>query len=222
MLEQLLRLTNSPEYLKGEGNMLISEVHGVADANNMPGRDQLTLKVDLGWKSGQADELNREVWGIVCRGVLDSGRLQSYVGHYPSITLHDEHPVLLNFIGSESTLHLQGPCSNIPALVGALYLAHEQACGHWSKFQNIVYSLAKWMQQKGEAELYLPSSLVEAYQEACRQQGIICNVTHTNSISNDITNLRALIWSQSDFHPPDFKLWQPYVVAECFEAERLE
>lgn len=216
MLEQLTQLTNSSHF-RDNGHFSVLEV--IAP----PPRDKVVFRVEVVLHDPASYESTRQVWEVACSEVLDMGGLLDHNWPYSCLNVYAQHPVLYNFESPEATLHLYPPYSNIPALIGALYLAHGTACGHWVNFQNTVYHLAEQLQPRDEvAELLLPAPLVPEYTKACQQQGVACSVVATQAAGYNSNTLHALVLGAPEACPDDFKLWQPYIVAHRFEERRIE
>lgn len=216
MLEQLTQITNSLHF-RDNGHFSVLEV--IAP----PPRDKVVFKLEIVLDDPESHESTRQVWEVTCLEVLDMGGLLDHNWPYSCLNVYTQHPVLYNFESPEATFHLYPPCSNIPALLGSLYLAHGSACGHWVNFQNTVYHLAEQLQSGDDAaELLIPAPLVQEYTKACQQQDVACAVIDTQDAGYTSNTLQALILGAPDACPDDFKLWQPYVVAHRFEEKRIE
>lgn len=216
MLAQLVALTNTSHASNQQVSITILE------ASSPPPHEEVTLTLEIYLEDARTLVTDKQLWEVTCFGVVNSGGLLDYNWPSNQLNVYTHHPVLFNFEAEQAVLHLQGPCSNLPALVGALYLAHGQACGYWVNFENTIFHLAAQLEHEGFAELVIPTPLVSGYIAASQQQGLACSVVDTEEAGYSATKLHALVFGAPRTCPDDVKLWQPYVVAERFTEKRLE
>jgi hypothetical protein len=87
------------------------------------------------------------------------------------------HPALFEY-DSRSTVRLHGSCPDVAALLGALYIAHGHACGHWVAFHDLFGDLPVLLAAGQLVELEIPSGLLAAYGSVFAAHGVSYDVTH--------------------------------------------
>jgi hypothetical protein len=217
MLEHLIALTNSPAFVD-RGDLLVVDVHcRPAESADV----FLTLDVRLEDEHTFEETLQR--WQVRCLEATYgwSNSLRDYKRPYNQLRVYADHPVLFNYAHGVE-LEVKGACPNVPELLGTLYEAHGQACGHWVDFAWQFSHLADHLRAYQRADLVVPTPLLDVCSAVFSQYGL----THTiqGSLSSAWLNspLHALIFSNPLVCPDDFNLQQPYQVAQGFEEQRVE
>jgi hypothetical protein len=217
MLEQLIQLTNSSDFVD-RGNVHVIELH----ARPAESAD-VFLTLDIRLEDEHTFEETSQVWRVRCLeatyGVGNS--LRDYKRPYNQVRVYADHPVLFNYAHGVE-LEVQGECPDLAALLGALYEAHGQACGHWVDFSWHFWHLADQLRAHQRADLLIRKPLLEVYTNVFQRHGLR-HALHGGDTSAWIKPpLFALLFSNPLVCPDDFNLAQPYQVAQGFEETRLD
>jgi hypothetical protein len=214
MLDQLIQFTNSREYIQNCG-LYITEVI------IKPGEDS-EMKITLEILDRFEPEPNdgKQIWEINCIGIIysTSNKIHEPKTPYDRINLYRDHPILWNY-DDKQWFKTKGTCTNISALIGDLFMAHDKACGDWVDFHWLFHYLPKALAAQKEQNFHVPQKLIEVYVNIFRQYGLDCLLTEKQQGQTDLS---VLIFGNSDISPDDYCFGQPHVVAEKFQATRLK
>src|SRR4051812_32875166 len=93
MLNQLVRLTNSEEYIH-QWNLVITEVI-------VRPREKAELRITLEVFDGFSENIenDKQVWEIICKDIIysTSNKIHEPKRPYNRINIYTDHPVLLNY-----------------------------------------------------------------------------------------------------------------------------
>lgn len=224
MLNELTRITNSPEFLSCGNLFMVAIQWHPHDSLDLVLRLKLVLETPPNY-----DTMSQE-WEVRCRGSL-GGNLNSLVQPtlQPNIQLRvfDRHPVLFHY-DSRSTVLLEGTCPDVAALIGALYLVHEQACGHWVAFHDLFGHLATYLASQQPVSVEIPSGLLDVYRPVFTYYGLHYHITHEfrsrydgSPLHHSIIPGQVLLFGNSLVTDDNQNTGQPYQVAEAFEEARI-
>jgi hypothetical protein len=224
MLNELTRITNSPEFLR-YGNLFLVAIqwqpHDSAD---------LVLRLELVLEAPPTYDTISQEWEVRCRGSL-GGNLNSLVQPtlqpYTQLRIFDRHPVLFAY-DSRSTVLLEGACPDVAALIGALYLAHEQACGHWVAFHELFGHLPPYLASQQPVSVEIPSGLLDVYRPVFTHHGLHYHTIHElrsyydgSPLHHSIIPSQVLLFSNPLVSDDKQNAGQPYQVAEAFDEARI-
>lgn len=224
MLSELTYITNSPDFLR-YGNLFLVAVQWQPQASS-----DVVLRLEVVLEAPPAYDTLSQHWEVRCRGSL-GGNLNSFVQPtlqpYTQLRVFDRHPVLFDY-DSRSTVLLEGTCPDVTALLGALYLAHEQACGHWVAFHDLFGHLPTRLARQQPVSVEIPSGLLDVYRPVFTQHGLLYHLTHElrsrydgSPLHHSIIPGRVLLFSNPLVSDDQQNAGQPYQVAEAFEEARI-
>jgi hypothetical protein len=224
MLNELTRITNAPEFLR-YGNFFLVAIQWQPHASS-----DLILRLELVLEAPPTYDTISQQWEVRCRGSL-GGNLNSLVQPtlqpYTQLRVLDRHPVLFDY-DSRSTVLLEGTCSDVVALIGALYVAHEQACGHWVPFHDLFGHLPTCLAKQQAVSVEIPSGLLDVYRPVFTRHGLHHHITHElrsrydgSALHHSIMPGQVLLFSNPLVSDTNQNAGQPYQVAEAFEEVRI-
>lgn len=216
MLNDLLQLTNSPAFVE-RGDLRVLEVH-CRPAESA----DVFLTVDVRLEDEHTYEETAQAWQIRCVEATYgfSNSLRDYKRPYNQLRLYADHPVLFNYAHGVE-IEVRGMCPHVPALLGDLYEAHGQACGHWVDFAWHFSHLATHLRAHQRVDLLWPTPLVEVYGAVFAHHGLTHTLQGSPTSAWLDSPLQALLFSNPLVCPDTFNLGQPYQVAPAFEAHRM-
>jgi len=159
-------------------------------------------------------------WTLVCEGVIEH---RITLGSYDWIAVHDDHPLLYEYVQPRADLYFTKAASNPYETAGKLRGAHEQVLGDWRpihQYTNSGVELARLLSEPSGQLAGGPRNVIDAYAAALTPLP-----TTVLSVGNpkrwdahrgvfvDIPEVRLLVLSYDE--EPTF------AVAERFSARRL-
>jgi len=203
-MDELLEIIHSSEFRESGG------VVDLASAR-MEG-DVLILSVNV--ISDAVDEQDQS-WEIECAGVLDHNLT---LGNCQEFSLHDDHPLLWQYIHSECSVSFHGDSSNAEAIVGEIYNRHLELVGHLIPFKTFLNGNPVDIVRGGYGMFATgPAPLMEGYAGVFERAGIKAGVSEPRQISftsdpfTESSAIEVLLLGE-----------RSYVVAQKFNANRSE
>lgn len=203
-MDELLEIIYSSEFREGGGTLDLASAR-------MEG-DVLILSVNL--ISDSVEEQDQS-WEVECAGVLDHNLT---LGNCQDFSLHDDHPLLWQYIHPECSVSFYGDCSNVEAVVGELYKRHIELVGHSIPFKTFLNGNPVDIVRGRYGMLATgPMPLMEAYAEVFESAGIKAGVSEPRQVSftsdpfTDSSAIEVLVLGD-----------RSYVVAQKFNANRSE
>jgi hypothetical protein len=204
MLEKLIEITNSEDFIE-DGHISVKEV--IARQREFDLRFLFDIQFSV-------EEITKYHCEIYCEGIAytTSHRLHEYKRPYNRINIYNDHPVLWNYESSQY-LTLKGNGINTAELMGALFLAHDEACGNWVDFHWLFHSLPKHLLTDEGAVVAVPMRLVDTYKPVFEKHKV---AFATTDIREENNNYSVLLFGNPDISPDTYNYGQPYIVAEKF------
>jgi hypothetical protein len=224
MLDELTRLTQSPDFLRS-GLLVVQEVRCQPCVS-----PDLVLRLKLVLELPPNYDDPPQEWEVRCCRPM-GGNLNHFLHGtllpYVQLRVLGRHPVLFDY-DSRSTVQLHGTCPNVYALLGALYVAHGHACGHWVAFHELFGDLPTLLAEGPLVTLEIPSGLLAVYGPVFAAHGLTYDVTHElrsryadGPRHRDLVAGHVLLFSNPLVSDDDHNAGQPYQVAEAFREARI-
>lgn len=203
-MDELLEIIHSPEF---------QETQAIVDlARARLEGDVLILSFNL---IGATVEEHDQAWEVECVSVLDHILT---LGNCEEFSLHDDHPLLWQYIHPECSVSFHGDASNAEAIVGDLYNRHVELLGHSIPFKRFLNGNPVEMVRGRYGTFAVgPMPLMEAYASVFDSAGIkagISEARHHWLPSDPFTSsgeIEVLVLAD-----------RSYVVAQKFNANRSE
>jgi len=203
-MDDLLEIIQSPEFEETEGIIDLARAR-------MEG-DLLVLSFNL--IAGEAIREEDQAWEVECASVLEHSLT---LGNCSEFSLHDDHPLLWQYVHPECSVSFHGDSSNAEAIVGSLYNRHIGLVGNSIPFKRFLNGNPVEM-VRGRYGMFAlgPAPLMEAYASVFENAGIKAGVSEPR-----------LHWSIGDLTDPgEIEVLvlgdRSYVVAQKFNANRSE
>lgn len=204
MFDELLEIIDSTEFQESQGIVDLTRVRLEGDI--------LFLSFNL--INADAFDEKDQAWEVECASVLDHSLT---LGNCWEFSLHNEHPLLWQYIHPECSVSFHGDSSNAEAIVGQLYNRHIELVGHSIPFNRFLNGNPVEM-VRGSYGMFAmgPAPLIEAYASVFENAGIKAGVSEPRQV-----------WSIGDLTDPgEIEVLvlggKSYVVAQKFDANRSE
>lgn len=202
-MDELLEIIHSHDFHESDGVVDLARAR-------MEG-DVLILSFNL---ISDAVEEQDQGWDVECGSVLDHSLT---LGNCPDFALHDDHPLLWQYVHPECSVSFHGDPSSAEAIVGDLYNRHIELVGNSIPFKRFLNGNPVEM-VRGRYGMFAegPKPLVEAYASVFENAGMKAGVSEPR-----------LRWSTGDLTDPgEIEVLvlsdRSYVVAQKFNATRFE
>jgi hypothetical protein len=212
MLEQLIRLTASPEYLE-RGSMRVKEVL-IRPWEGVP----IKIILDVYFENDQS--LAIQTWELICKDIMYNTSNKVHEPKIPQtqIKLYSEHPILWNY-DDETFYSVKGTSANISELMGDLFIANSNASGNWVAFDDLFWSLPKTLETQRKNQLAMPNQLCEPCFEVFKKHKIEYVINSVQKGQRE--GLNVLFFSRPQNWPDNESFGQPYLVAKEFGERSL-
>ena len=204
-MDDLLEIIHSPQFEEAEGIIDLARAR-------MEG-DLIMLSFNL--IAGEAVQEEDQAWEVECASVFEhSLRL----GNCQEFSLHDDHPLLWQYIYPECSVSFYGDVSNAEAVVGDVFNHHVKLVGHSIPFGRFLNGNPVEM-VRGRYGMFAegPKPLMDAYAAVFESAGIKAGVSEprhrwsTGDIFTSTDEIEVLVLTDKS-----------YVVAQKFNANRSE
>lgn len=214
MLEQLIQLTASEEYLE-DGGMKIKEV-----LMRPWQKEEIKITLEIFIDDWKSDKPRTQTWEIIGEKIMHGTPRGLHGGMPPGtqIKVLNDHPILWNYTAS-TYFSVMGRCANIGELMGELFITHQQLCGGWVDFQDLYSSLPETLQTQRENQLEIPNQLSASCFGLLQKHRISVTI---NEVAEGEKDLSVLLFSRVATWPDELNFSQPYIVARSFRENRIE
>lgn len=203
-MDDLLEIIHSPEFEETEGMIDLARAR-------MEG-DLIILSFNL---IGDSVDEQDQAWEVECASVFEHSLT---LGNCQEFSLHDDHPLLWQYIHPECSVSFYGDVSNAEAIVGDLYNRHTKLVGQSIPFTRFLNGNPVDM-VRGRYGMFAvgPAPLMEAYASTFQNAGITAGVSEprpvrfTGDVFTGSSEIEVLVLGQSS-----------YVIAQKFQASRSE
>jgi hypothetical protein len=204
-MDELLQIINSSEFHEGEGVIDLARAR-------MEG-DLLILSFNL--IAGETIREEDQAWEVECASVFEHSLT---LGNCQELSLHDDHPLLWQYIHPECSVSFYGDVSNAEAIVGDLYNRHTKLVGDSIPFTRFLNGNPIDI-VRGRYGMFAvgPAPLMEAYASTFESAGIKAGVSEprpvgfTGDVFTGSSELEALVLGH-----------RSYVIAQKFHARPSE
>lgn len=191
MLEELLKLTNSAEFIDNYA-FFITEISRPARSENV--KVKLEALYD-GFDEHHFDK--KKSWELLCNN-YEAHKLEiGYLRPFYQMKIYEEHPLIWNYQGEFSVLTLKGDYQNPLLLMEELFAVHNQASSGWTNFIDVFGFLPAMFKEEKQVQFSVPERFVNQYAEVFQKHGL--NVSLQKDYENNAT-LKVLLFS-SDQYP---------------------
>jgi hypothetical protein len=125
---------------------------------------------------------------------------------------------LLWHLGDQVYFSVTSKSSDIPALMGELFIKHTKASGNWVDFHWLYSGLPETLETLRENQLAIPAGLKTACFKMLDKYGVEYCI---NTIQKNDKNYHVLFFSKSDIWPDKENFKQSYIIAKGFSERRL-
>ena len=207
MLDQLLTITSTEPY-SSNGGIRIKEV--LIQPWETPDA-RIILEI---WTDDRNDEPPQK-WELTCTGLAQTESIPLAVFGGSAIRIYDDHPLLWH---DKIYFSITGGTPDIAALMGDLFIAHDQVCGGWVDFHWLYGGLPETLRTLRENQLAIPMGLKDACFGTLDRHG----VTYQLNVTEPSHRAYRLLLFSCELNWPDTENFrQPYIMAEVFSARRI-
>lgn len=209
MFEELIRITSTEPY-RSYGGMRVKEI------SIRPWETPDAKFVFEIWTDDREDKVS-EMWEVTCIDLTQTEGIPLAIIPTTQLKLYDDHPVLWS--DEKIYFSITSKTTNIPALIGDLFIEHTKICGNWVDFHRLYSSLPKTLETLRENQLAIPSRLKDSCFQVLERYGVQFRV---NSVEGHDNNYRALFFSKEGNWPDSENFGQSYIIAREFSERRLD
>jgi hypothetical protein len=212
MLEKLIKLTATPEYLE-RGSMRVKEVL-IRPWEEAP----IKIILDIYFENDQS--LDIQTWELTCKDIMYNTSSKVHEPKIPQtqIKLYSDHPILWNY-DDETFYSVKGTCANISEFMGDLFFANSNASGNWVAFDDLFWGLPKALETQPQNQLAMPNQLCNSCFEVFKKHKIEYIINAVQKGRRE--GLKVLFFSRPQNWPDNKSFGQPYMVAKEFEERFL-
>jgi hypothetical protein len=209
MLNELRHITYTEPY-KSAGGMRIKEI------SIMPWNTPEARFVFEIWTDDNEDTAS-QLWEVTCTDLAQTDGIPQVILSGTQLNLYNDHPVLWQW-DDEVFFSITGKASDIPALMGDLFIEHTKACGNWVDFHWLYQSLPETLATLRENQLAIPVRLKDTCFQVLERHGIPYQV---NEIQPKEKEYQVLFFSNANNWPDEENFKQSYIIADEFSERRL-
>lgn len=209
MLEDLRRITSTEPY-KSSGGMKVKEI------SIRPWEIPDTKMVLDVWIDEEENTLV-QTWELTCTDLGQTSNIPQFIIPRTQLKLYENHPVLWRF-DDEVFFSVTSKASDIPTLMGELFIAHSKACGNWVDFHSLYDGLPETLETLRDNQLAIPARLKETCFQIFDRYGVEYRV---NSVQENEKRYKVLLFSSDEIWPDDENFKQSYIIAKEFSERKL-
>jgi hypothetical protein len=209
MLEELRRITSTQPY-KSSGGMKVKEI------SIMPW-DSKNTKLILDIWIDDEESTQVQTWELTCTDLAQTDGIPQMIIPGTQLKVFEDHPILWS-LDDEVFFSVTSKASNIPALMGELFIAHTKACGNWIEFHWLYGSLPETLETLRENQLAVPVPLKDTCFHVLEHYGVEYRV---NTIQENEKGYKVLFFSNEEIWPDAINFKQSYIIAKEFSERRL-
>jgi hypothetical protein len=209
MLEELRRITSTEPY-KSYGGMRMKEIL-ITPWDTPNAKFVFEIWID------ENEDKAPEMWEVICNDLAQTDGIPQFIIARTQLKVFDNHPVLWH-LDDEIYFSITSKSSDIPGLMGELFVEHTKACGNWVGFHWLYAGLPETLETLRENQLAIPAQLKSACFGVLDKYGV---GYHVNSVQNNDKAYNVLFFSNSDIWPDEENFKQSYIIAKDFSERRL-
>jgi len=139
---------------------------------------------------------------------------------YIKLKIFNDHPLLWPYKSKELECNLSGFPKGLSEFMGDLALEYEETSGNWLPLSSDFFSMQMSYFENGRISIGIVEQLEPGIRSICEKHGIRFEVENKIEQDYSYSNLKVLIFGNSDVSPYNFNLGQPYIIAEEFFATK--
>ena len=222
MITQLLNRTNEKDFYDN-WNLKLDSINGKIESYE---KNSLTINIYIK-NENEPENANQEDWQIIAHQVFE---IENIFGPiylpYIKLSLLEEHPLLWKFKYDILECELSGKLENHFEFTSKLHWLYEKETGGFIKWKRDFHELQNLIKGKDTIPISINMKTYSFIKEFIEDFDL--NLEIINVSSNDDKgylnrpNAKVLIFGNSDVCPDNYKLGQPFIVADKFTANKLK
>jgi len=218
MIQQLIAKTNDEDFYQNCN--LETESYSI---NLKQRRAEIILSIN---QISYDEPIEYEEWKIISHEIekihgFDFDMMMPNV----KMKILDKHPLLWKYHDDELECEIKGTPVDIHKFVFDLVKLLEKHAGNWIDLKDITWNFSYYM-FKIPRTIDIPVSLEEGIRQICTDQNLSFRIKNYSAGEDKgcayRPNSKILMFGNEDVSPYEFNLFQPYIIAEAFEAERIK
>lgn len=161
--------------------------------------------------------ITTQKWELSCVDLAQIDGIPQIIIPSTQLKLYNEHPVLWQW-DDEVYISITSKASNIPALMGDLFIDHAKACGNWVGFHWLYASLPETLNTLRENQLGIPAKLKVSCFQVLERYGVEYQI---NELQPKERQYCVLFFSNANIWPDEENFKQSYIIAREFSAHRI-
>jgi len=209
MLEELRRITSTEPY-KTYGGMRMKEIL-ITPWDTPNAKFVFEIWID------ENEDKAPEIWEVICNDLAQTDGIPQFIIARTQLKVFDNHPLLWHS-DDDVYFSVTSKSSDIPALMGELFIEHTKACGNWVDFHTLYDGLPETLETLRENQLAIPVRLKNVCFNVLDKYGVEYLI---NAVENRGKDYYVLFFSNSDIWPDEENFKQPYIIAKQFSERKL-